>query len=82
MDDKSDIKEIIRNYVIEEFIDGEDEISNDTPLISGGYLDSFSMVSIVVFLEKKFGIKIPPVKVKPESFDSVNKIAAVINDVN
>lgn len=81
MPENSEIKEIIKKYVVEEFIDdGDDAINYDTPLITGGYLDSYSIVSIVVFLEKKFGIKIPSVKVSPESFDSVNKIAAIIND--
>ena len=52
-----DMKELVRNYVIKEYMeDGDDEISFDTPLISSGYVDSFSMVSLLVFLENKFKI--------------------------
>lgn len=35
------------------------------------------MVSLLVFLENKFNIKIPPSKATPEAFDSVNKIIAL-----
>lgn len=76
-----DIKDTILQYVIKEYIDDEDEkITYDTPLISSGYVDSFSMVSLLVFLENKFKIKIPPSKATPEAFDSVNKIVALVNE--
>jgi len=82
MDEKNlqEIKDLVLNYVIKEYIDEEEEkISYDTPLISSGYIDSFSMVSLLVFLENKFKIKIPPSKATPDAFDSVNKIVFLIN---
>lgn len=76
-----DIKDIVLQYVIKEYIEDEDEkITYDTPLISSGYVDSFSMVSLLVFLENKFKIKIPSSKATPEAFDSVNKIVALVNE--
>ncbi|MCJ7446486.1 MAG: phosphopantetheine-binding protein [Bacteroidales bacterium] len=75
-----DIKDLILNYVINEYLDDDDEkITYDTPLISSGYVDSFSMVSLLVFLENKFKIKIPPSKATPEAFDTVNNIVALVN---
>ncbi len=75
-----DIKEIVLKYVIDEYIEDEEEtITYDTPLISSGYVDSFSMVSLLVFLENKFKIKIPPSKATPEAFDTVNSIVALVN---
>ena len=59
--------------------DEDEEITYDTPLISSGYVDSFSMVSLLVFLENKFKIKIPPSKATPEAFDTVNSIVALVN---
>jgi len=74
------MKELILDYIKKEYIDDEDqEISFDTPLISSGYVDSFSMVSLLIFLERKFKIKIPPAKATPEAFDSVNKIVDLVN---
>jgi acyl carrier protein len=75
-----EIKELIFNYVKTEYFEDEDEeLTYDTPLISGGFVDSFSMVSLLVFLENKFKIKIPSSKATPEAFDSVNKITDLVN---
>ncbi len=76
-----DIKNLVLNYVINEYQEDEDdEITYDTPLISSGFVDSFSMVSLKVFLEKKFGINIPDEEATPEAFDSVNKIADLVKE--
>ena len=75
-----DMKDLILNFIRNEYFEDDDEeITFDTPLISGGYIDSFSMVSLLVFIEKRFKIKIPPKKATPEAFDSVNNIATLIN---
>jgi len=75
-----DMKDLILDYIKKEYIDDEDEeITFDTPLISSGYVDSFSMVSLLVFIENKFKIKIPAAKATPEAFDSVNDIVALVN---
>ncbi|MGM0666965.1 MAG: acyl carrier protein [Bacteroidota bacterium] len=75
-----DIKDLVLTYVINEYQEDEDdEITYDTPLISSGFVDSFSMVSLKVFLEKKFHISIPDDEATPEAFDSVNKIVDLVN---
>jgi acyl carrier protein len=75
-----EMKDLIFKYIIKEYIeDAETEITYDTPLISSGYIDSFSMVSLLVFLEKKFSIKIPPSKATPEAFDNVNNIVVLVS---
>lgn len=77
MEDK---KNIILDYIKNEYMDDSDEeLTFDTPLISSGYVDSFSMVSLLVFIENKFKIKIPTSKATPEAFDSVNKIMALVD---
>lgn len=74
-----EIKKIIYEYVMKEYLeDAEEEITFDTPLISSGYVDSFSMVSLLVFLENKFKIKIPSSQATPDAFDSINRIAELV----
>lgn len=74
-----DMQKIVMDYIIEEYVeDEEDEMTLDTPLISGGIVDSFSMVSLKRFLENKYKISIPDDKATPEAFDSVNKICALV----
>jgi acyl carrier protein len=74
-----ELKEVILEYVIDEYVEDEDdEVSFDTPLISGGLVDSFSMVSLKRFLEIKYKINIPDDDATPEAFDSVNNIAELV----
>ncbi len=75
-----EIAEVIRKYIIREYLADDDdrEISETTPLISGGIVDSFSMVSLLRFLEKKYSIDIPDAAATPEAFDTVQNIAALV----
>ncbi len=76
------LKDVILKYVIEEYLEADSEpITLETPLISGGIVDSFSMVSLKRFLENKYGIQIPDEKATPEAFDSVSKIAALVREL-
>ncbi len=74
------VAEVIRNYIIREYLTEDDdrEICDTTPLISGGIVDSFSMVSLLRFLEKKYTIHIPDTAATPEAFDTVQNIAALV----
>ncbi len=74
-----DFKDTILKYVIEEYASEDDKVSYDTPLISSGLVDSFSMVSLKRFLEVKYKISIPDEQATPEAFDSVNKIADLVS---
>jgi acyl carrier protein len=75
----SELKSVILDYVIQEYLeDDSDPLEFDSPLISGGIVDSFSMVSLKRFLENKYDIQIPDDDATPEAFDSVNKIADLV----
>jgi acyl carrier protein len=78
------VKETVLEYVKKEYLETDDEreLTYDSPLISGGIVDSFSMVSLKVFLETKFNIQIPDAKASPEAFDSVNNIVNLLKEFN
>ncbi len=75
-----ELKDTILKYVIHEYLDDDDdeEVGYDTGLITGGIVDSFSMVSLKRFLENKYAIRIPDADASPEAFDTVNSIAALV----
>ena len=75
-----DIKQQIIDYVKKEYLeeDSGQDVTETTKLISSGIVDSFSMVSLKMFLEKKFQIKIPDEKATPEAFDSVENIMSLL----
>ena len=54
-----EMKDVIKAYVIKEYVEDDTDVTYDTPLISGGIVDSFSMVSLKRFLENKYKISIP-----------------------
>jgi len=76
------MKEMILDYIRREYLDEEDaedvKLDENTPLISSGIVDSFSMVSLKRFLEKKYAISIPDADATPEAFDTVNKIIDLV----
>ena len=75
-----ELKQAILEYVIHEYLDDDDEeeVGFDTGLITGGIVDSFSMVSLKRFLENKYDIQIPDADASPEAFDTVDSIAALV----
>jgi acyl carrier protein len=78
----SDLKDVVLEYVQDEYLEDDDdiEITFNTPLISGGIVDSFSMVSLKRFLETRYKIQIPDAKATPEAFDSVNNIVKLMKE--
>ncbi len=76
----NDTERVIRDYVVKEYLEEGDDrvIAETTPLISGGIVDSFSMVSLKRFLEKTYGIRIPDADATPDAFDTVTSIAALV----
>ncbi len=75
-----DAKKLIIDYVKKEYLDedSDQEVNENTKLISSGIVDSFSMVSLKRFLETRYGIRIPDANASPEAFDSVEKIATLV----
>jgi acyl carrier protein len=74
-----EMKDVVLQYVKNEYLEDQDEeVGYDTPLISGGIVDSFSMVSLKRFLENRYKISIPNDEATPEAFDSVNKIVTLV----
>ena len=75
-----DIKTAVLEYVRKEYLEEDDdrEVTENTPLISGGIVDSFSMVSLKRFLEGKYDIRIPDADATPQAFDSVVSIVSLV----
>ncbi len=76
-----EMQKVVLDYVTKEYLEDDSQtIGLDTPLISGGIVDSFSMVSLKRFLENKYGISLPDDRATPEAFDTVNKIVALVKE--
>jgi len=76
-----ELSKVVCDYVQREYLEEDDEreITEETRLISGGIVDSFSMVSLKRFLEKKYQIQIPDADATPDAFDTVRSIVALVH---
>jgi acyl carrier protein len=51
-------------------------LDDNQPLITGGLIDSFSLVEISVFIDDKFGVYIPDTDLTVANMDTLNQMAA------
>ena len=75
-----EIRETVHAYILDHFLRGEDpdELTDQTPLISGGILDSIRTLKLVVFLEDTFGVIVEAHEAGVDNLDSVGQIAHMI----
>ena len=76
-----DVKQVIREYILEEFLPGEnpEELTDSTPLITGGILDSLATIKLVAFLEQRFKIQIQAHETMVDYLDTIADIAQLVS---
>ena len=75
------IRATVREFILEEFLPGAEahELTDQTPLVTGGILDSLATVRVVAFLEDRYGIEIAPHEASVDYLDTVDAIARLVN---
>ena len=75
-----EVKEIIKGYILQEFLPGENPaaLTDSTPLITGGILDSLATIKLVVFLEERFQIQIQAHETMVDYLDNLSDIAQLV----
>jgi acyl carrier protein len=78
---QDDIKQAVKDFILQEFLPGEkpDELKDDTPLITGGVLDSIATLKLVLFLEERYGVTLEAHEVDPEHLDTAVDIARLVH---
>jgi acyl carrier protein len=76
-----EIKQAVKEFILSEFLPGEDpaELKDDTPLITGGVLDSIATLKLVLFLEERYGVTLEAHEVDPEHLDTTLDIAKLVH---
>jgi acyl carrier protein len=74
------VKEEIRQFILSEFLPGEkpSNLRDDTPLRTGGILDSVATVRLVSFVEEQYGIEVEAHEAGVKNFDRIDSIAAFV----
>lgn len=73
-------KSRIKTYILDEFLPGEnpDELTDSTPLITGGILDSLAILKLVAFLEEEYDIEIQPHETGVDYLNTLPDIAELV----
>jgi len=74
------IKSSIKQFILEEFLPGEraEALTDDTPLVTEGVLDSIATLRLVSFLEKQFNVSLAAHEVDAEYLNTLPSIAALV----
>ncbi len=67
--------EQISDFIHSRFSSGIKLINKNTQLFDEKIIDSFALAELIPFLEEKFQIKIRPMEILPENFETINRIA-------
>jgi acyl carrier protein len=75
-----DIKSTVKTFILNEYLPGEDPaaLTDATPLMTTGILDSIAVLKIVTFLENQFHITIEPHEAVVENLNTLPDIARLV----
>lgn len=74
------IEQSVKTYILDAFLPGTDpsELTTDTPLVTGGILDSLATVKLVMHLEEQFKIDVAAHEATTDNLDSIALIGAMV----
>jgi acyl carrier protein len=75
-----DIKTTVKTFILNEYLAGEDPtaLTDTTPLMTTGILNSIAVLKVVTFLENQFGITIEPHEAGVENLNTLSDIARLV----
>ena len=75
-----DVKSTIKDFLLREFLPGEnpDELTDLTPLITGGILDSLATLKLVTFVEERFKINLQAYETGVDYLNTISDIAKLV----
>ena len=76
----AEINEDVKEFILKEFLPGESpkELTDSTPLITGGILDSLATLKLVAFLEERFEIQLKPHEADVEHLNNITSITNLV----
>jgi acyl carrier protein len=78
MENRIEIKNKIRNFIIETTFASPDLVTNETLIFTEGVFDSMGFISLINFIEETFSIKAKDSELLEDNFESINAIAGYI----
>ncbi len=73
---ESDIITFLVNNIV-----APNTVITSTTIVRDIGIDSFSIVEIILFIERKYGVVIPDDKLVPENFKTIQALSMVVNSL-
>jgi acyl carrier protein len=75
-----EIKSTVKTFILDEYLPGEDPaaLTDVTPLMTTGILDSIAVLKVVTFLENQFHITIEPHEAVVENLNTLSDMAQLV----
>jgi acyl carrier protein len=71
----------IREFILKSFpLARKKQIKDSDALLKSGILDSLGILTVVMFLEKEFSVKIEDEELIPENFETIDQMAAFLEN--
>jgi acyl carrier protein len=76
----TDVGNTVKQFILDQFLPGESagELTETTPLITGGILDSLATMKLITFLEDRYGITMEAHEADPEHLDTIALIEQLV----
>ena len=74
----SEISDELIAFTQSDLLEAGIKLEKDTPLDSVG-VDSYAIVEIVLFIERKYGFSFSDEELKPEIFETIHKLATIVH---
>ena len=75
----NEVKEKIREFIVENFLFGKDDgLNDDTSFLDESIIDSTGILELVSFLEEEFSISVEDEELIPENLDSIMNVVAYL----
>jgi len=73
------IEESVRQLMIERaWLEQQDSVSDTDSLLEHGVIDSLTMMELIGFLERTYGIQVTDADLIPENFETLSAIAGFV----
>jgi acyl carrier protein len=77
--DRADVLGRIRTWIVDRVLEGRDVgLTNDTPLLEWGVINSLELVRLAQFVRETFGVEIPNQRLVAKNFRDLNAVTDLV----
>jgi len=79
--DSESIQSKVKEFILAQFLPGEDPnaLTESTPLMTTGILDSLATLKLITFLEEEFGIRVEAYEADAENLNTLADITRFVS---